>query len=104
MWADERVGVVRQLVSQSIHKIVETKNPKTVITENLNIRGKAKSKKMSRLVSYWMRSALIERLNFLALAEGFRHKQVNPAYTSQMCPTCRCLFTRTTGEATYLSA
>ena len=79
---------VRQLVSQSIHKIVETKNPNTVITENLNIRGKAKSKKMSRLVSYWMRSALIERLNFLALAEGFRHKQVNPAYTSQMCPTC----------------
>ena len=79
---------VRQLVSQSIHKIVETKNPNTVITENLNIRGKAKSKRMSRLVSYWMRSALIERLNFLALAEGFRHKQVNPAYTSQMCPTC----------------
>ncbi|MCX6064998.1 MAG: zinc ribbon domain-containing protein, partial [Chloroflexi bacterium] len=29
-----------------------------------------------------------ERLEFLALVEGFHHKQVNPAYTSQMCPTC----------------
>jgi len=43
---------------------------------------------MSRLVSYWMRSSLKERLDFLALVEGFHHKQVNPAYTSQMCPTC----------------
>ena len=43
---------------------------------------------MSRLVSYWMRGSLKERLEFLALAKGFRHQQVNPAYTSQMCPTC----------------
>jgi Zn ribbon nucleic-acid-binding protein len=31
---------------------------------------------------------LKERLGFLALVEGFHHKQVNPAYSSQMCPTC----------------
>ena len=79
---------VRQMISQAIHQVVKTKKPNTIITENLNIRGKAKSKKMSRLVSYWMRGALKERLSFLALVEGFHHKQVNPAYTSQMCPTC----------------
>jgi transposase len=27
-------------------------------------------------------------MDFLALVEGFHHKQVNPAYTSQTCPTC----------------
>jgi IS605 OrfB family transposase len=79
---------VRQMISQAIHKVVKTKHPNTIITEKLDIRGKAKNKKMSRLVSYWMRGALKERLNFLALVEGFHHKQVNPAYTSQLCPTC----------------
>ena len=58
------------------------------MTERLDIRGKAKSKGMSRLVNYRMRRSLKERLDFLALAEGFCHKQVNPAYTSQMCPSC----------------
>ena len=66
----------------------KSRKPAMIVTESLDIRGKAKSKEMSRLVSYWMRGSLKERLDFLALVEGFRHKQVNPAYTSQMCPTC----------------
>lgn len=79
---------VRQLISQAIHQVCKGRKPSVIVTENLDIRGKAKSKKMSRLVSYWMRSSLKERLEFLALVEGFHHKQVNPAYTSQMCPAC----------------
>jgi len=79
---------VKQQISQAIHQVVKEHKPAIIVTERLDIRGKAKSKKMSRLVSYWMRSALKERLEFLALVEGFHHKQVNPAYTSQMCPTC----------------
>jgi IS605 OrfB family transposase len=63
-------------------------NPSTIVSERLDIRGKAKSKEMSRQVSYWMRGSLKERMSFLALVEGFHHKQVNPAYTSQMCPSC----------------
>ena len=59
-----------------------------IVTERLDLRGKAKSREMSRQVSYWMRGSLKERMSFLALAEGFCHKQVNPAYSSQMCPTC----------------
>jgi len=79
---------VRQQISQAIHQVVEKRHPCVVVTERLDIRGKAKSKGMSRLVSYWMRGSLKERLDFLALAEGFRHKQVNPAYSSQLCPIC----------------
>jgi putative transposase len=79
---------VQQMICQAIRTVARTKKPNTIITERLDIRGKAKSKRMSRIVSYWMRSALKERLEFLALVECFHHKQVNPAYSSQMCPTC----------------
>ncbi len=79
---------IRQQISHSIRQVARERKPAIIVTERLDIRGKAKSKKMSRLVSYWMRSSLKERFEFLALVEGFHHKQVNPAYTSQMCPTC----------------
>lgn len=79
---------VRQHISQAIHQVARARKPSILITERLDIRGKAKSKGMSRIVSYWMRSALKERLEFLALVEGFHHQQVNPAYTSQICPNC----------------
>jgi len=79
---------IEQQISQAIHQVIKKHKPAIIVTERLDIRGKAKSKGMSRLVNYWMRGSLKERLDFLALAEGFCHKQVNPAYTSQMCPTC----------------
>jgi len=81
-------GRIQQQVSLAIKQVVEERKPSIIVTERLDIRGKAKSKVMSRLVSYWMRGSLKERMSFLALAEGFCHQQVNPAYTSQMCPTC----------------
>jgi len=79
---------IEQQISHAIRQVVKKRNPSVIVTERLDIRGKAKSKGMSRLVSYWMRGSLKERLEFLALVEGFHHKQVNPAYSSQMCPTC----------------
>lgn len=42
----------------------------------------------NRKLSAWCRGKLQERISFKALAEGFRHKQVNPAYGSQTCPKC----------------
>ncbi|HEY5504028.1 MAG TPA: zinc ribbon domain-containing protein, partial [Sedimentisphaerales bacterium] len=79
---------IKQQISQAIRQVVDQRQPSVVVTERLDIRGKAQSRRMSRLVSYWMRGSLKERLEFLALVEGFHHKQVNPAYTSQTCPTC----------------
>jgi len=79
---------IQQQISQAIRQVVEGRKPGIIVTEKLDIRGKAKSKGMSRLVSYWMRGSLKKRMSFMALAEGFCHQQVNPAYSSQMCPTC----------------
>ena len=72
----------------AVNEMVEKRSPSVVIDERLDIRGKAKSKKMSRRVSLWMRSIQKERMEFKALAKGFRRQQVNPAYTSQMCSVC----------------
>jgi transposase len=79
---------IEQQINHAIRQVVKERKPSILVTERLDIRGKAKSKGMSRLVNYWMRGSLKDRLEFLALVEGFHHKQVNPAYTSQMCPTC----------------
>jgi putative transposase len=73
---------IEQQISHAIHQVVEVYQPSIIITEGLDIRGKAKSKGMSRLVSYWMRGSLKERFDFMALVERFHHEQVNPAYTS----------------------
>ncbi len=43
---------------------------------------------MNRRLSSWLRGKLQDRIAFKALAEGFRHEQVNPAYGSQSCPFC----------------
>src|SRR5271170_5419592 len=41
-----------------------------------------------RKLSSWIRGKIQDRVAFKALAEGFRHEQVNPAYGSQSCPFC----------------
>lgn len=58
------------------------------MTEKLDIRGKAYSKEISRRVSLWHRRKLKERIEFKASVAGCDRKQINPAYTSQVCPDC----------------
>ena len=79
---------MERLINTAIRQVARQRQPKTVATEKLDIRGKAQSKKISRRVSQWTRSILKERTEFLASVEGFHRQQVNPAYTSQTCPTC----------------
>ncbi|MGH9837417.1 MAG: zinc ribbon domain-containing protein [Blastocatellia bacterium] len=75
-------------INRAINAMLKERQPKIVIVEKLDIRGQAKSRDMSRRVSYWHRSTLKERFEFKASAKGFRREQINPAYTSQMCPIC----------------
>ena len=75
-------------INTAINQVVAKRKPALVVMEKLDLRGKAKSRKMSRRVSLWTRGILKERLEFKASAECFRREQVNPAYTSQTCPAC----------------
>jgi IS605 OrfB family transposase len=76
-------------INTSINQLVQTKNPSILVTENLRQTfNYDKTKKVNRRLSSWMRGKLQDRIAFKALAEGFRHEQVNPAYGSQSCPHC----------------
>lgn len=75
-------------INRAINELIKRREPKVIVTERLDIRGKAPSKEISRRVSYWRRSTLKDRFEFKASAAGCRREQVNPAYTSQTCPEC----------------
>ena len=75
-------------INRAINELIKKREPKVIVTEKLDIRGKAPSKEISRRVSYWRRSTLKDRFEFKASAAGCRREQVNPAYTSQTCPEC----------------
>jgi putative transposase len=76
-------------INSAINKFIDEKNPDIVITEDLSHHFTYdKSKKINRRLSSWVRGKLQERVAFKALAEGFCHEQVTPAYGSQLCPIC----------------
>jgi putative transposase len=75
-------------INTALNQLFRQRQPTILVTEKLDLRGKAKSKKLSRQVSLWPRGILQERTDFKALATGCCREQVNPAYTSQMCPHC----------------
>jgi len=82
-----RTELARQ-INTAVNQVLKKRQPSVMVTEKLDIRGKAKSKRVSRLVSLWTRSILKDRVEFMASARGSRREQVNPAYSSQMCPIC----------------
>jgi transposase len=63
-------------INRAIAEAIEKREPKTIVTEKLDIRGPAQSKEISRRVSYWHRRTLRERIEFKASAAGCRREQV----------------------------
>src|SRR5262245_34082905 len=55
-------------INRAINELIKRREPKVNVTEKLDIRGKAKSREISRRVSYWHRSRLKERFEFKASA------------------------------------
>ncbi|MHB1885089.1 MAG: zinc ribbon domain-containing protein [Acidimicrobiales bacterium] len=65
--------------------------PSSLAVEDLShLRGKAQSKKISRLCSTWMRAENKERMTVHAYVGGSDIETVNEAYTSQTCPDPAC--------------
>lgn len=76
-------------INTGINELISSKSPCLLITEDLShLFTYNTSKKMNRRLSGWLKGKIQERISFKALAEGFRHEQVNPAYGSQSCPEC----------------
>ncbi|WP_369084382.1 zinc ribbon domain-containing protein [Ferrimicrobium acidiphilum] len=68
-----------------------SQRPREIIIEDLShLRGKARSKKISRLCSSWARDENKERITVHAYVGGSGIQTVNAAYTSQTCPDPTC--------------
>ncbi len=114
----QRLELERQ-VNESLNDFLSAKLPKKVVYEDLtHMRGKAKSRKMSRLVSAWTRHIIRERLQFKVVSQGCSLLQaVNCAHSSRACPVCglvakgnrkgdrfRCLFCGYTAASDFTAA
>jgi IS605 OrfB family transposase len=87
--ADKSHASISKEINNAINGLVCAKKPSILITEDLRARFRYnKSKHLNRKLSYWVRGEIQDRVSFKALAKGFRHEQVNPAYGSQTCPIC----------------
>jgi len=85
-------AAVKTVVGQAVRQALRGR-PAAVAMEDLgHLRGRTKSRKLSRIVARWMRSVLHERLGFRSQAGGSRLETVNAAYTSQTCPVPTCGF------------
>lgn len=106
-----------RLFNQSMNELIREKNPSVLIVESLDIRGEAKSRRMSRAVSNWMRITARQRVPFKLEEAGCLFEWVSPAYSSQRCPDCgfvyrgnrkkdsfQCLFCGRAGDADGISA
>ena len=79
---------VTRRISEALREVLRFR-PDVLVMEDLSrMRGRTKSRNLSRVVSRWMRSHLKERAEFLSQAGGSRAETVNAAYTSQQCPQC----------------
>ena len=85
-------AAVKSLVGQAVRQAL-CNRPVVVAVEDLShLRGRTKSRQLSRIVSRWARSVWRERLEFRTRAGGSRLETVNAAFTSQMCPDPACGF------------
>ncbi len=85
-------AAVKAMVGRAVRQALKDR-PAIVAVEDLtHLRGRTKSRRLSRVVSRWARAALRERLEFRAVAGGSRLETVNAAYTSQACPNPACGF------------
>lgn len=77
-------------INRAFNELYKERWPKIIAYEDLaSLRGKAKSKGLSRKVSNWQRSIIKERLEY----KNHIHSVADPgprnaAYSSQTCPVC----------------
>ena len=89
---DRGEAAVKTMVGRAVREALDSR-PAVVVVEDLShLRGRTKSRRLSRIVSRWVRACLAERLEFRTEAGGSRLETVNAAYTSQTCPNPTCGF------------
>ena len=86
--------LVEHTIRNAVNTYIESLNgDKSVLTamELLDIKEFNKSRRVNGMLSVFSRGKLAEKLMEELSWHGFPFVQVEPAYTSQICPVCGCL-------------
>lgn len=77
-------------INRAFNELFRLRNPRVIAYEDLShLRGKTRSKGLSRIVSLWMRRITKERLEYKSHIHSVTDPgPVNAAYASQECPEC----------------
>jgi len=83
------LGRIKTEVNTAINRFIDSEHPSVLIHEDLtHYRPPFGKGRFSRVCSFWFRSILSHRIPFKLQARGSGSQAVNPAYSSQTCPTC----------------
>src|SRR3972149_4287090 len=82
----------KQALNRVANELISIYSNTVFVVEDLLFKGKRKrSKEFRRRNNNWAYGWLSRRLDFHGKLEGFQVIRVNPAYTSQTCPSCRSI-------------
>jgi transposase len=83
------LGRIKTDVNTAINRFIDSEHPSVLIHEDLtHYRPPFGKGRFSRICSFWFRSILSDRIPFKLQARGSGSQAVNPAYSSQTCPSC----------------
>lgn len=81
-------GWVASEVGRTLNRLVHTHAPAEIVTELLDFRAPALSRRLNRLIGKFGKGCLEAKLKDLEERFGIALVKVNPAYTSQLCNSC----------------
>jgi putative transposase len=81
-------GYISSEVNRILNHLVKTYKPAEIIVEHLNFQNPNLSKRMNRLLSWFGKSAIQQKLKDLNEKYGIEITECNSAYTSQECSCC----------------
>lgn len=83
---------VRKITNSAINKFIVEEKPTLVFIEDLTFQSKGNkkyNKKVKLLLTTWTKGLVRERMDYKFNANSIEKKEINPAYTSQVCCSCK---------------
>jgi IS605 OrfB family transposase len=71
--------------------MLDTERPTEIVAENLNFQSWTQKlpKNIKRKLSRWIKGYIQERLEYISSLKQIKITMINPAYTSQVCHSCK---------------
>jgi transposase, IS605 OrfB family, central region len=88
-YVDKLRDYLKNEIKRLLNVIVKIYKPKRIILEKLDFRSPELSKRLNRLIQRFGKKYIKQKLERLQQLYGIEIIEINPAYTSQECSSCR---------------